>query len=72
MSAEKLNCRWHAAIRLTCYLWAIVLLAVIGHYEPDYRYLTDPGVDTCILFVGLCVGKHYRLFFPRNRKAKVN
>ena len=70
MSTEKLNSRWYAALRLTCYIWAIVLLAVIGHYEPDYLYLTEPAIDACILFVGLCVGKHYRLFV--RRKAKVN
>ena len=59
------RCKWSALVRLTCYCWLLVLLAVLGHYEPGARFLVIPAVNVVLFAVGLCLGKHYRLFGKR-------
>ena len=66
-SVMSISRKWFALLRLACYFWVLVVLWILNHYEPEFACLIEPSIHTIILAMGVCVGRHYGMFFPVKR-----
>lgn len=62
--------RLWATVRLVCYLWMIVVFAIIRYYAPVHAWVIDPAVHITTLVVGLNIGHHSNIYLPRRSTRK--
>ena len=54
-----------AAVRLMCYIWIAVILAILQYFLPIYNRPIEPFIQIALLLVGLNVGRYRYIYIPR-------